>query len=106
MPPLCRQASSRWRLRSNFSFVDNQLMHLRRNALEHGMGVDWHGLAMKLPQNYPTRLARKLGHSLGCGSVLRHSSPLCAAARLSACHGKPRALNKSERVPPSPHITA
>jgi len=46
------------------------------------MGVDWHGLAMKLPQNYPTQVARKLGHSQAYGGVLRHGSPLRAEPRL------------------------
>jgi len=34
------------------------------------MGVDWHGLATGLPQNYTNKITRKLLHSPAYGGVL------------------------------------
>lgn len=58
------------------------------------MGVDWHGWAMKLPQNYPTKAARKLGHIRACVSVLRQGSSTRAASRLSICSSPPKTNSK------------
>ncbi|MPN08944.1 hypothetical protein SDC9_156232 [bioreactor metagenome] len=44
------------------------------------MGVDWHGLAMGLPQNYTKKTACKLRHILVYGSVLGRRSPRLPAA--------------------------
>ena len=62
------------------------------------MGVDWRGLAMKLPQNYTKKIARKLAHSLACVSVLRHGSPAYAGPRLSTHHSSSHAVAKSKKV--------
>ena len=45
------------------------------------MGVDWHGLATKLPQICPTKTARKLGHIKACVSVLGQGATGLATAR-------------------------
>jgi hypothetical protein len=46
------------------------LAHLRRSTLERVLGVDWHGLAMELPQIYPKKFAGNLRHIPACVGVL------------------------------------
>jgi hypothetical protein len=43
-----------------FSFYDKELVHLRCSTLKCAMGVDWHSLAIKLPQICPMDLTGKL----------------------------------------------
>lgn len=46
-----------------FPLFYSGLVHLRCSTLERDLGVDWHGLAMKLPQNYPKILLEIWGIS-------------------------------------------
>lgn len=53
-----------------FPFFYRALVHLRRSTLERVLGVDWHGLAMELPQNYPKDFVRNLRHTPAWDDVL------------------------------------
>ena len=65
------------------------------------MGVDWHGLAMGLHQNYTNKIARKLLHTPAYGSVLlRHTPGLFQARRNARCtHALLRCSRFRSRLP-------
>ena len=60
------------------------------------MGVDWRGLAIKLPQNYTKKTACKLAHSQAYVCALRQGSPTCARPRLGRYHGRPCAYARNK----------
>lgn len=71
------------------------------------MGVDWHGLAIGLPQNYTKKTARKLRHILVCGSVLGRRSPGLPAVRPGNLRTYARACwSECPRRPPMWHSHA
>ena len=56
--------------RSTFLFISNKLYGVRPSPHRGRIGIDGHGLALKLPQICPTKFDRILGHSQSCANVV------------------------------------